>query len=116
MHDDAPAMWRFQVDVSGEDMCFLPVWIIGCFYFFDQVMHRAGHVVRHVQMARSNMHRAALEDHLPGFADRSMTLQSGRAGMHADDLFIVCPQCHQAIEIGASDRIVERMLDVFGAC
>ena len=74
MHHDTPAMWRFQVDVSGEDMRFLPVRIIRCFYFFDQVMYSAGHVVRHVQMTRSYVHRAALEDHLPGFADRGMAL------------------------------------------
>ena len=50
MQDDAPTLRRFEVDVGGQYVGFLPAGFVGCFYFFDQAVYCAKQVVGHVQI------------------------------------------------------------------
>ena len=65
MQHDAPALRRFEVDVGGQYVGFLPAGFVGCFYFFDQAVYCAKQVVGHVQMTGADMDGAALKNQLP---------------------------------------------------
>ena len=66
-----------------------------------------------VQLDRADLYAALFEDLFPRCTNRCVADQARRARMNADDIFLVRPERHDRLDVGAADCLVERGFDFF---
>jgi len=69
-----------------------------------------------VDAMRLGVDRTVAEDRLERRTNRRRADEALAAGVDAADLVVVGPERHQAVEVAATHRFVERDLDVVGGC